>query len=187
MGRSTIESGAAAVPTGINNYRELPDPLFKTTLDGNPPYNGIRRSQPVQAFGRDRRGPNRKLLHRVSAAGHGHHTVHLLHAVGEIDSPLVEVLPGDGKDRLVGPRIALHPDRFHRDQPALVQTLQFQRGGRAQAADGEPRTRKRMPVEELIRQAQLAANLADFVFVEKASGSTIRFSSISFCMPATRL
>jgi hypothetical protein len=41
--------------------------------------------------------------------------------------------------------------------------------------------------EQFLGQAEFAPDLADFVLVEQVSGSTIRFSSISFWMPATRL
>ncbi len=68
----------------------------------------------------------------------------------------------------VAARIALYADRFDGQNPTFVRALDRRIVGRTEAANGQARTGEWMAVEEFRRQAQLAADGADFVLIERA-------------------
>ena len=104
------------------------------------------------------------------AAEATHHTARLMSRslIDQFGAALVEAFACDGQHRAVRARVALHADRVDRQQPAFGEPLDGMVGVRAQAADRQAGAGEGMAVEQRVRQAQFAADRADFVFVERS-------------------
>src|SRR5258708_12998382 len=73
----------------------------------------------------------------------------------------------DHEDRAVTARIALHADRMDGHDPAALGGLQLSGLAGTQAADGQSRSGEWVAVEILIGDAELRADFADLVLIER--------------------
>ena len=172
-GRSTTESGAAGAADGNQDHRELPDLAVEAALVRKAPHDRVRAAQPVQPLVRsDELSATRISDQRRAALDPRHDPVDPGRAVDQSPWPLLQIGLGDGnrpgtaRGRSCANRPARPPSA-----PGTIQPSSIRRSGslrlRAQAADGQPRAGERMPLQQLLRQAQLAAHLAHLVLVER--------------------
>src|SRR5579884_478170 len=151
---------------------KLPDLVFKSGFQAEVSNNRVRIAQNVEASLRDRCSPKFHCVQRRLRFAERYHTVNIVAPVGQLRRGLLNIIEGrpsrNAQHVPVAACVALHPYRPYRQQHSILGFTQAGFHFGAETPDGKSGPWKRVPREKAVRYANLASDLAHFVFVERS-------------------